>query len=99
MPCWGSCSDFPLGDLLIFNEIMKVMFVMKLFMIEMIKTMNEISHYTGLSDTFRRRGVDVRTSASGVGEPVSTLGRVHSVGHRVELGSWDQGQRSNEEAS
>ena len=60
--------------------------------------MNEFCPYIGLRSTFHRRRVD-RTSASGVGEPVSTLERVHSVGHRVELGSWDQGQRSNEEAS
>ena len=68
-------------------------------MIEMIKTMNEISPYIGLNDTFHRRRVDVRTSALEFGGLAPTMGRVHSVGHRVELGSWDQGQRSNEEAS
>ena len=65
----------------------------------MIKTMNEISPYIGLSDTFRPRRVVVRTSALGVFGRASTLGRVHSMGHRVELDSWDQGQSSNEEAS
>ena len=60
--------------------------MVKIIMIEMIKTMNEISPYIGLSETFRRSRVDVRTSASGVGEPVSTLGRAHSSGLRVDVG-------------
>ena len=60
--------------------------IVKRILIEMIKTMNEISPYIGFSDTFRRRRVDVRTSASGVGEPVSILGRAHSLGLRVPVG-------------
>ena len=98
MPCWGSCSDFPLGDPLIFNEIMKVMMV-KIIMIEMIKTMNEISSYIGLNDTFHRRRVDVRTSALEVGGFAGTMGSVQNFSHRVDDCCWDQGHRSNEEAS
>ena len=94
----GSCFNFTLGDPLILNEISKVM-VVKIVMIEMIKSMNKIAPYIGLSDTFRPRRVVVRTSALWVVGRASTLGRVHSMGHRVELDSWDQGQRSKEEAS
>ena len=68
-----------------FKRIMKMMMV-KIIMTEMIKTMNEISAYIGLIDTFHGRRVHVRISASGVGDPVSTLGRVHSLGFRVGVG-------------
>ena len=76
-----------------------MMMIVKIIMIEMIKTMNEISPYIGLSDTFRRRRVDVHTSASGVGVPVSTLGRAHSLGLRVGVGRLEQRRRSNGAAS
>ena len=51
--------------------------VMKIIIIEMIKSMNEIGPYIGLSYTFRRRRVEVRTSTSEVGGLASTLGRAH----------------------
>ena len=63
-----------------------MMMMMKIIMIEMIKTINEITPYIGLRDTIHSRRVDVRISASSVGEPVSTLGRVHSLGLRVDVG-------------
>ena len=75
------------------------MMLVKIIMIELRKTMNEISPYIGLSDTCHPRRVDVRTSALGVGEPVSTLGRVQNCTHRVDVRRLEQGRRSNGAAS
>ena len=76
-----------------------MMMIVKIFIIEMIKSMNEIGPYIGLSDTFRGRRVDVRISALAVVGLASTLGRVHSLGLRVRVGRLKQRLHSNGVAS
>ena len=51
------------------------------------------------SDTFHRRRIVVRTSTFGVVGRASTLRRGHSLAHRVELDSQEQGRRANDAAS